>query len=540
MDIYFTNNTKEVKMMKRKISVVAILLLFYLVFIGILSAQEPPAPAGAPEIAVKKDEKISLDLKGVEISELLKILSQKTGWNIVPSKAVTGRVNVFLNDVTFADALDVILISNDLAADRRGGIIYIMTADEYLKMYGQRYNEKRLVVSFTLSYAKPKDVFTALDNLKSEIGRVIVDESSGTIILMDIPERIALMRQKAMELDRPKETEIFDLQYARAVDLTKEISPSLTEGVGELRVDERTNRIMVSDLPEKMNKIKRMVKAFDREHNEVFIEGEIVQITLNKQFQRGINWEAIVRGMHALDFKGNFPLAGLANYQQVSIGTLATDDYTQVFQLLQTYGDAKVISRPRIAAIDNQEAKILVGSHEAYSTATVSQGGTSSTVTAENVEFIDVGVKLSVIPQVNKDGFVTMKIKPEVSAVRDYYTTPSNNKIPNVETSQAETVVKVKDGSMIMIAGLMKEEKHDDRLGVPVLSKIPLIGAIFSNRATQSKKTELIIFITPHIMTGESSYIGTEGQRLPQATKVPAIPEKIEERLKGIKEDYEQ
>lgn len=528
-------------MMKRKIAVFAILMLFSFLSIAAAFAQEQAAAAVSASVTGKKDEKISLDLKGVEIGELLKILSQKTGWNIVPSKAVTGRVNVFLNNVTFADALDVILISNDLAADRRGDIIYIMTADEYLKIYGQRYNEKRQVASFTLTYARPKDVFTALENLKSEIGRVIVDESSGTVILMDTPERIELMRQKATEIDRPQAAEIFDLKYAKAAELKNQVAPSLTEGVGELRVDERTNRIMVSDLPEKMKKIKQMVKAFDREHNQVFIEGEIVQITLNKQYQRGINWEAIVRGLHNLDFKGSFPVSpALSAYQQVSIGTLATDDYNTVFQLLQTYGDTKIISRPRIAAIDNQEAKILVGSREAYSTNTVSQAGTSSTVTAENVEFIEVGVKLSVIPQVNKDGFITMKIKPEVSSVAGYYLTSSGNKIPNVETAQAETVVKVKDGSMIMIAGLMKEEKRDDKLGVPVLSKIPLLGAIFGNQATQSKKTEIIIFITPHIMTGEASYIGTQGERIPQIPKTATSFEKINERLKGVKEDYEQ
>lgn len=530
-------------MMKRKIAVFAILMSFSFFSAALVFAQEQAAATVAPSATGKKEEKISLDLKGVEIGELLKILSQKTGWNIVPSKAVTGRVNVFLNNVTFADALDVILISNDLAADRRGDIIYIMTADEYLKIYGQRYNEKRQVVSFTLSYSKPKDVFTALENLKSEIGRVIVDESSGTVILMDTPERIELMRQKALEIDRPQATEIFDLKYAKAADLSKQVTPSLTEGVGELRVDERTNRIMVSDLPEKMKKIKQMVKAFDREHNEVFIEGEIIEITLNKQYQRGINWEAVVRGLHGLDFKGAFPVggaAGLSNYGQIKIGTLSTDDYEQVFQLLQTYGDTKIISRPRIAAIDNEQAKILVGSREAYSTATVSQGSTSSTVTAENVEFVEVGVKLSVTPQVNKDGFITMKIKPEVSSVSGHYITPSKNEIPNIATSEAETVVKVKDGSMVMIAGLMKEEKRDDKVGIPFLSKIPFLGAIFGNQATQSKKTELIIFITPHIMTGDASYIGTQGERVPQIPKTSTSFEKINERLKGVKEDYEQ
>lgn len=538
--------------MRRRFNILMIIFLF-LIITQAYSQQEfliddpftaPPsleAPVNNTAATSDRDQKISLDLKGIEIADLLKILSQKTASNIVPSKAVAGRVNIYLNEVTFADALDIILVSNDLASEKKGGIIYVMTADEYLRTYGQRYNEKRQILSFKLLFAKPKDIFSALENLKSEIGRIIVDEPSATVILLDIPEKLSVMHQKALELDRPPAAEVFDLKYAKAADLKNQITPALTEGVGTISVDERTNRIMVTDLPDKMKKIKQMVKAFDAAHNQVFIEGEIVEITLDKKFERGINWEKIFNSLDHFNFKGVFPVSpALSSYGQISVGTLATDHYNATFQLLRTYGDVKTISRPRIAAIDNAEAKIIVGTRKPYTTSTVSQGSSSTTVTAENVEFIETGVKLSVTPQVNKDGFVTMKIRPEVSSADTSVETPSHNKIPIVQTSEAETTVKVKDGTMIMIAGLMKEEKVDNRLDVPGLSAIPFIGPLFGSKTKQGKKTELIIFITPHIMTGESSYIGPSGEKNTDIPKTPTASDRVKDKLKGLAQDEDE
>jgi general secretion pathway protein D len=153
--------------------------------------------------------------------------------------------------------------------------------------------------------------------------------------------------------------------------------------------------------------------------------------------------------------------------------------------------------------VDNEEAKIMVGKRDVYVSQTLSQAQTT-TVTSESVQFVDVGVKLNVVPNISSDGFIIMKIKPEVSTVDSVLTTYLQSQIPIISTSEAETVVKVKDGTMIMIAGLMKEENIDDIKGWPYLSKVKALGAAFGNRSTQKKNTELIIFITPHIITGEA------------------------------------
>ncbi|MDD4899198.1 MAG: hypothetical protein PHG68_01195 [Candidatus Omnitrophica bacterium] len=487
---------------------------------------ESAAPLNEEQVAqgVKVDEsRLSLDLKGIDINELFRILSLKMGVTIVPTKSVSGRINIFLNNLSFEDALEVVLVSQDLASERKGTIINIMTSGEYEKLYGKKFNEKRRFTSFKLKYAKPSTVFNALSQVKSDIGKVIVDEATGTILLFDIPEKLEKMKLTAKDLDKAPETEIFDIKYAKSSDMKTHLSSAITQGSGEVFVDERSSKVVISDLPDKMKKIGKMVKAFDAETKEVFIEAEILQITLKKEYQRGINWEKLFKSAdwHNFDLKGTFgvspswtpsPTLAASNVQLKS-GTLATDTWTETFQLLETFGDTKIISSPRLAVVNNQEAKILVGSREAYVTQSQSQAETT-TVTSENVEFIDVGVKLHIVPSINEEGFITMKIKPEVSSVRETLTTSLNSKIPIVETSEAETVVKIKDGSMILIAGLIKEDKRQDTNGIPFLGALPVIGGFFGAKANLDKRTEVVIFITPHIIRGDNEIVGAEVDRL--------------------------
>ncbi|MDD2752183.1 MAG: secretin N-terminal domain-containing protein [Candidatus Omnitrophica bacterium] len=487
---------------------------------------EPSMPLSDEEVTqgVKVAEsRLSLDLKGIDINELFRILSLKMGVTIVPSKSVTGRINIFLNNLSFEDALEVVLVSQDLASERKGTIINIMTSGEYEKLYGKKFNEKRRFSTFKLKYAKPSTVFNALSQVKSDIGKVIVDEATGTILLIDIPEKLEKMERTAKDLDKPPQTEVFDIKYAKSSDMKTHLASAITQGSGEVFVDERSAKIVVSDLPDKMKKIGKMVRAFDAETKQVFIEAEILQITLKKEYQRGINWEKLFKSAdwHNLDFKGTFgvnpswtPSPTLANSNiKMQAGTLATDTWTETFQLLETFGDTKIISSPRLAVVNNQEAKILVGSREAYVTQSQSQAETT-TVTSENVEFIDVGTKLHIVPSINEDGFITMKIKPEVSSVRETLTTGLGSKIPIVETSEAETVVKIKDGAMILIAGLIKEDKRQDTNGIPFLGALPVIGAFFGAKANLDKRTEVVVFITPHIIRGDAIFTGSEPEKL--------------------------
>ena len=179
----------------------------------------------------------------------------------------------------------------------------------------------------------------------------------------------------------------------------------------------------------------------------------------------GVNWdlvlsESLKNAISLADIAATFPLPptvtsfGKMRLMSSNLGNQSTYDVT--IKLLKTVGDTKLLSSPRITAINNQEAKILVGTREAYVTNTVTQGQTTTT-TAENVTFLDVGVQLTVVPIINEDGYVTMKIKPEVSSVARYLITPEQNQIPIVDTATAETRVMVKDGKPNIV--LVKRER---------------------------------------------------------------------------------
>lgn len=471
----------------------------------------PAASAKAPgdnniSLDLKGKEKITLDLKGVDFSELIKMLSVKSGLTIIATPAVQGRVSVFLNNLSFDDALEVILTLQNLACERVGNLIKIMTAAEYEQLFGKNFSEKKKVKTIKLTYAKPANISNVLSSLKSDIGKILLDESSGTLILIDSPPALALMESAIKELDAPLETAVFDINYANPADIKTYITDLITPGVGQLIIDQRSNKAIVSDLPQRLAKIKKLMTEFDETSRQVLITGEIIQVTLTDKFQRGIDWEHILRDskLHGLDFVGKFPLtpAPTTNFGKISVGTLDSDDYNAIITLMQDYGKVDILSRPQVVAMNKEEARILVGAREAYVTQQQSQAQ-ASTVTSETVEFIDVGVKLKVVPTINKDGFITMKIKPEISSVRETFKTAAGSQIPIVETSETETVVKVKDGAMVMIGGLIKKEHRDSTSGLPVISKIPFLGYFFGNRVKEERRTELVIFLRPKLISGD-------------------------------------
>ncbi|MFH1798464.1 MAG: secretin N-terminal domain-containing protein [Candidatus Omnitrophota bacterium] len=459
----------------------------------------------------EKNNTISLDLRGIEITELLKVLSQKLKKNILPSKNVTGRINLFLNDVSYEEVLDIIMICQDLAYEEKGNnVVIVMTASEYEALYGKKFNEKRKLLTLKLKYAPPQMIFNALSNVKSTVGNIVVDESTGTIILIDTPEKLKDMKEIFNTLDRPNVTEAFELQYAKVADIEGDITSIATTGASTIVSDERTNTIMVTDLPGNMNKIRQTLRMLDQETRQVLIEAEVMQITLSDEFNYGVEWQKILNNpsLWSSVLTGGFAGTGMTSaYQRISMGVLEENKFNVAINVLKGMGDVKILSSPKIAVINNEEATIHVGTRQAIVTGTLSQSG-DSTITSDNVEFIDVGLKLVVVPTINRDGFVTMKIKPEVSSVTDTVTTGSEDEprsvIPIITTSEAQTTVKVKDGSMIMITGLREYDKRCSVDGVPFLSDWPILGPLlFSNKDKSQTQTELVVFLMPHIIRGD-------------------------------------
>ncbi len=489
-------------------------------------------------------KRVSLDLRAMDIIDTIKFLSMKGNLNIVTSKNVTGRITLFLNNVSIGDVLDVILLTNNLACQDKNNIITIMTEAEYEALHGKKYTDKRRIRTITIKYADVEKTLTMLDGIKSTIGKVIADSQSGVIILIDTPEKIEEMEIAAERIDLPTVTrviptvtEVFELQYAKAEDIKEEVSEALTENIGSIRMDERTNKLVVTDLSHNMELIRGIINAFDSKTRVVFIEAKIIEVTLSDDFAMGVDWDVLFRNMPAVNFLGNLPVSidGFSGTMgNFALGTwrdgFYTDEHTEdeewhdggmnpkktraALTFLKTLGKVEIISSPHIAVCNNEEAQIMVGTRQPYATSTVSQGETTAT-TSWSAEFVDVGVTLTVTPTINSEKFIKMHIKPEVSSLTEWFEITDDAgiaqiKLPVVDTSNAETDVLVEDGKTIIIAGLIRETTREYEDKIPILGDLPLLGKLFKSTSNSKENKELVIFLTPHIIAGDTTVASLE------------------------------
>ena len=302
-------------------------------------------------------------------------------------------------------------------------------------------------------------------------------------------------------------------------------------------VYERNSKLIVYDLPNKLSEVAELIANLDEETRQIFIETEIIEITLTKDKKRGVNWEKFFRGMNDLNITGDFALSTLSKLGRISVGQLYDDGYHLVLDFLESYGETKILSQPHISVVNNQEATIMVGTRQPYATGTQSQGE-STTVSSESIEFVDIGVKLSVKPTINKNGFIVMDIKTEASSQTETPFTTDISTVPIVSTSEAETKVKVKDGTTIILAGLIKDTKGDTVNKWPFLSKIPFLNIFFKSQVISFERTELAIFLTPHIMKGDKPFKGRDIKKyvaqglIPEREKQKAFSKTLDDSLR--------
>lgn len=456
-----------------------------------------------------RTDKISLDLKGLDIVDVLKMISARSGINIVVGKNVTGRATLFLKDVSIWDAFEIIIAANNLAYEKKDNIINVMTDRDYELIYGEKFDDKKELLTKTLKYARAQDLSITLNQIKSNIGRVVIDEATNTIVVLDTPVKIKQIDELIDELDKPTETRVFELRYAQADKIGPKIQEAVSKGVGAVKTDERTNKIAITDYPHKIAEIAKIIVAFDEKTRQVRIDAQIIEISPEKdEFKMGVDWDAWIN--KNFRFANSLPLGGATKLSfGLATGSIALGekyDKKGVIDLLRTIGKTRILSSPSIMALNNQEAKILVGTKEAYVTSSTSQSGTGTQVTAQTVNFVDVGIKLYVTPTINQDGFVTMKIKPEVSSSKltDLTSEGKVTQVPIVTTSEAETVITLKDGATIVIAGLKKDKKENEIKKIPLLGDIPFLGIFFRSVSATLNKTELVIFLTPHIVSDDN------------------------------------
>ncbi|MDD5347103.1 MAG: secretin N-terminal domain-containing protein [Candidatus Omnitrophica bacterium] len=491
---------------------------------------------------------LSLDLRDMEIVEALKYIASKADMNIIPTKDVAGKISLAVQEATLRDIFEIVLRSNNLVYEKRGTIYNVMTENEYKTRYGKSFYDPRVFKIFRLKYAVPDQALNLLNTMKSEVGKVLIEPDSGVILVLDTPERVENMEVTLAALDQKCVIKVFDLKYARAKDMEEKLKTQLDlKKVGSVKADERTNQVVVQTLPERMEEIAKLIEGLDLKTRQILIDAKIIQVKLGDEVSSGVEWEGLFNlgqkdgltylgsypfssvqsataswrsreaTFNSVGTVGSYPFSGTTSNvsagkqsiaaQEMHVGMVGRNDFDVIIKYLQTIGKTRVLSNPKLAVVNNQEAKIHVGERQAYITTTTTQTQTSTTV-SEAVTYVDVGIQLAVTPTINEDGFVTVKIKPEISSVIDYLQTSSDNRIPIIDTSTAETIVMVKNGTSILIGGLSKEEKINSVQGMPFLSKLPIIGLAFSNKTDKMVRSELIVLLTPHVVHGDELITG--------------------------------
>ena len=472
--------------------------------------------------------KITLDVRDMNIVDVIKFLAQKGDFNVIIAPSVQGKSTVLLHDVDIKDALDIVVISNKLAYHIDDDIIQVMAASEYEAMYGKQFSDKTEVSIVHLQYAKPSYVLAALDNMRSNRGKIIIDEDTGSVVLVDTPQSIELMKKAIAQIEQPLETMVFDLKYAKADVVAEKLRTRIdSKAVGSITADERSNEILVRVFPGRRDEVEKVIRSLDVPTKEVLIEARVLQIVINPTYDVGTditgpisnNGKSVASlsssalgepALNAAAAAGNAADNLANNFGRVSVGNFSSNDFTAAIRALQQVSDTKILSTPQILVTNNEEAKIHIGDTVPYIVATTNGTGVNA-ITSDDVRFVDVGLKLSVTPTINDDGMVTMKLTPEISEVVATIKSAEGSTIPQVNKTEVQTSVMVRDGQTIVMAGLRNQDKVHTKKGIPGLMDIPFIGGAFSRTSDSLTNTEIVILITPHIVKGGDGFEKVRG-----------------------------
>jgi type IV pilus secretin PilQ/predicted competence protein len=398
--------------------------------------------------------------KNADISNLLKFIAKISGLNMVIDPDVTGRFTCELIQVPWDQALELILKVNGLDMIQEGNILRIGKVDKLAAESKQRQ---------------------ALREARLDEGNLEVSTKT--------------------------------LSYARATDLMpilkKQMSPR-----GEIIVDERTNTMIISEVPEKIKIIDTLIDTLDAANPQVQIEARIIEASSESLSTFGIQWgyNAIANAAHGnqtnltfpnsivsggvMDSKANpngyainLPTADSVTFPKISLGNIAgTFNLDVALSALTSKGKAKIISSPRATTQNNMTAEITQGEKIPIQT---TQNNTVTT------QYINAALELKITPQITARGSVIMQV--DIKNDLADFSKPVNG-MPTIKTETAKTTVMVNDGGTIVIGGLYKINEDNSNTGVPFLSKIPIIGSLFRNSRKYGKTQELIIFITPRII----------------------------------------
>ena len=530
----------------------------------LLAQLRPPIVAQAAGTQ-QRPRLISLDFKDADINNILRILAEFSGLNIVTSDDVKGKVTVKLQNVPWQQALDSVVRASKMAYVQEGNIIRVDKLENLTKEAEAAFRAEQREVEIQ-QRRQDNDLRLADQERQTALARqdFEVKRQQLEAQLAPMAEEVVKLKYGHVGIKRVQTIDFFTDVVSTQEE--KGIEDAITGGIkkeegksagmlsprGSLTVDQRTNSLIVRDVPDNLGKIRDFVDKIDRAAPSIHIEARLVEMARQDARSLGIIWGGAWTPRTSsngpiLDVRGappggpvsgetagaatpttaaNLPaslgtigglLAGATPFG-LGLGWLASNFALDIqLQALEGQKRARTLSSPSLTTVDNQPATVASGQKFPIISVTVVGGALQPSIT-----YTDITTRLQVTPRVVGDGRILMTI-----AVKDdVFLNPVQGAglvAPVVSTRNTITQAEIVDGGTVVIAGLRQERFNNDERGIPWLSKVPVLGWLFKNDLTETERRELVVFLSAKVVPN-SGQAGVTPPALPAAPGTPTPP----------------
>ena len=447
-----------------------------------------------PEVEIQEN-RFDVSAKATNIKTFLVSLVEGTGYNLVAHESLAGDVTLNLKEVTITEVLDAVR-----------------------DIYGYEYQMSSYGIQVTPPRVRTK-IFPINYLNVNRSGTSGMWVSSGQVTSVDTEERNDNASNTSSSSEAINSTQVntsSETDFWGQLKLTLEMIVADHENTS-IVVDAQSGMVIARGMPETLNNIEIFLERAELSvGKQVLIEAKILEVSLKNGFQSGIQWSTLGSGdFNGGDFTSISAIASEAITNADEIGgvfnlNFNTSDFTGVIQLLETQGDVKVLSSPRIATVNNQKAVIKVGTDEYFVTELKSSTTTSSGSTTSFPEVIFTpffsGIALDVTPQIGENKDVILHVHPTITEVsektKSVELSSGSLTVPLAFSTVRETdsIIKAKSGQVVVIGGLMQNKKTVIDSGIPFLRDIPFIGALFGQKRESIVQSELVILIQPKVV----------------------------------------
>lgn len=499
------------------------------------SAPETASPAPLPALpSIGGDVAISdrasvrrlstLSVTNQDVSVVVRELASKFGMQYQVDPSVRGTVNANLKNATLQEALAAV-VPQGATYQVQDNVIRVGPARLMTRIFSldyvalSRVGTASTVIQRRLgANAQGTNAFSAANT--ASVGSGIAGSGGADFItavsVADVWEEIRVATE-ALVFDAP----------AGGAQSTASQTAGLAPGAANLgstgrpysRVSPEGRRLIINPiagtititaLAAQLDEVDLFIRTFESSiQRQVLIEAKIVEVNLDRTFEFGIDWNAVARaGTAGISVRSSTTPRTTGNVEFTLAG--GAGQITTVLNALETQGDVRVLSSPRVSALNNQRAVFDVTTGEivfqARTTLIPNPGGGATPVTEVTPQQVNVGIVLDVLPQIGADNTVTMNIRPVVTSVARTATFSRDGTVfeaPVIDTRETDTMARLRGNETIIIGGLMQTRRERVRSGVPGLRSIPLLGRLFTSYRDVERKAELVIFLTPTIIAGQ-------------------------------------